>query len=318
MVLLRQSVTLQYQPDTGSLVSLPLGSAFTQLASGAPGILTGGTQLFAESFEDSAFASRGWYDMGGVMAVLDPVNPHSGANAARFTWQSGQALPELGWRGRIKFTPTDQVYIEYWVRYSPNYIGSGQNFHPHEWIFFTNEDGDFVAPADTHLSSYVETQYDTNGNRLVQLAGDALNIDQAQIGVDLTQVTELRGAHGCNGLLESTQSTLDCFDRGDQFVNGRAWKSGVVITDAIKTNWNKIGAFFKLNTLTGGKANLDGIQQMWLNDVLTLDFQGIVQRTGEFPNMLYQQLALVPFIGSGSPAVQSIYYDDLLIATQKP
>lgn len=38
MVLLRQSVTLQYQPDTGSLVSLPLGSAFTPVGSGFPTI----------------------------------------------------------------------------------------------------------------------------------------------------------------------------------------------------------------------------------------------------------------------------------------
>ena len=311
----RQNITLNYKPDG----ILPLGSSLLSVASGVPNIQSGGTLLFSEDFNDSAFASRGWYDLAAPF-VLDSVNPHSGASAARFTFQQGSTSAEISHVGRRLFTPTSQVYIEYWVRYSSNYIGSGQTFHPHEWLFLTNEDSAFVGPSSTRLSSYVETRY-LNGNINGALAHtDNVNIDQANIGVDLTQITELRGANGCNGLLENTQSTVSCFDSGGGvFVGGRLWDTpGPIILDADKTNWNKIGAFFKLNTLSGGKANIDGVMQMFVNDILVLNFPNMVMRTGEFPNMLYEQLFLGPFIGTGSPVTQSIYYDDLLIATEKP
>ena len=218
---------------------------------------------------------------------------------------------------RILFPETDRVHLTYYVRYSSNYIGSQTTFHPHEWMFITNQDGGFVAPADTKLSIAVETLYQTGGILARFGATDNANIDQTNIGVDLTGVTETRSANGCNGFLEASHTATSCWDRGDQFVADRQWDSGIVITDANKTNWTKISAYIKLNTISAGVANLDGMLQFWVNDVLVTEHQGVVLRTGQHPNMKFNQLILKPFMSpaGGSPVTQTIWYDDLIVTT---
>ena len=274
--------------------------------------------LLIETFEDSSFAARGWYDIGGTF-VLDSSNPHSGTNSVRFTWSAGNALPDNGWAGRIKFTATDQVYLEYWVRYSSNYAGSGQTFHPHEWHLMTDEDSDFVGPVGTRLTVYAETQY--QGGIVARIAaGDNANVDQANIGVDLTGVTENRAANGCNGFLETSHTSTSCFDSGGGvFTHDRVWDDpGVSISDAEKTNWHRMGLFVKLNSVVGGIGQQDGVIQQTVDGVTTMDHRGVVIRTGQFPDMKFDQLLVAPFIGNGAPATQSVWYDDLTIRTNPP
>jgi len=294
-------------------------TATVESASGTAAVTsTAAVSFVDEPFEDAAFASRGWYDMPAGF-VLDTVNPHSGNSCVRFTWQPGNNLPDTSWRGRIKFTPTDQVYIEYWVRYSSNWIGSGLAAHPHEWQIVTTEDTDFVGPNSTHLTMSVEQNYQS-GLVAKIAATDQLNVDQSNIGVDLTGITEIRAANGCNGFLETSHTTTSCFDSGGGvFAHDRAWDDTVAtIPDGAKTSWNKVGAFIKLNSVTGGTAQQNGIIRYWINDTLQFEHTGVVLRTGQFPSMLFDQLLLVPFMGSGSPATQSVWYDDLRVTPTAP
>lgn len=274
--------------------------------------------LITERFDDSNFASRGWYDLGGSF-VLDSSNPHSGSNSLRFTYQMGNSLPDTGWSGRIKFVAVTQLYIEFWARYSTNWVGSGQTAQPHEWQFLTNLDGDFQGPANSHLSMLIEHNYQSG---LVGRVGaqDHDNIDQSEIGNDITGTTELRGAHGCNGFLETTHTGSDCFDQGGgDFTNARRWDdSGVTISDANKDNWNKIGVFIKLNSISGGIGQEDGEIKYWLNGSSVMNHQGVVIRTGEHANMKFDQLLLLPFIGAGAPVTQSVWFDDLIIQDREP
>jgi hypothetical protein len=41
-------------------------------------------------------------------------------------------------------------------------------------------------------------------------------------------------------------------------------------------------------------------------------------RTGARPNMRFNQMLLSPYIGNGSPVQQTMWVDDILVATAKP
>ena len=88
-----------------------------------------------------------------------------------------------------------------------------------------------------------------------------------------------------------------------------------MLNDSQKQNWNKIGFYVKLNSISGGTAQQDGILQYWINDVQIMDFRNVVLRTGQWPNMKFNQALLKPYMGPGPPINQTIWYDDLTIAT---
>ena len=273
--------------------------------------------LFSEPVDDGNFSARGWYDGG---FTFDPTESNGGAGSIRATFNAGATSPTSGGM-RILFAETDRVHLTYYVKYSSNYIGSQATFHPHEWMFITDEDIAFVAPADTRLSVAVETLYQNVGSGIMARFGatDNANIDQANIGSDLTGVTEIRSANGCNGFLETSHNAASCFDRGDQFVHDRQWDhvGQISISDANKTAWNKISVQIQLNTISGGTADLNGILRYWVNDVLVIEHIGVVLRTGQYPNMKFNQLILKPFMNpaGGSPVTQTIWYDDIEIRT---
>ena len=87
------------------------------------------------------------------------------------------------------------------------------------------------------------------------------------------------------------------------------------ITDATKVTWNKVGAYFQLNSINNGVGVADGIIRYWLNDVLMMEHTGVLFRTGQHPTMRFNQVLLKPYIGDGSPVGQTIWYDDLTLAT---
>lgn len=314
MVLLRQSVTLNYTPAAGDITFLPMGSGLTAVASGVPSIV--GDTLLTETFEDTSFASRGWYD--GANFDLDFSDPFAGVAAADFTWQSGNASPDGG-SGRIPFVATDRCFVQTRIKFSANWEGSGSlTAHPHIFHLLTNQDSAFVGPNLTRLDILAEVSF-VPGQGIVArfAASDSVNIDQGEVGNDITAITEQRGAHGCNGFLETTHTgTPDCF--GMPAFNGRRWDDTTIsIIDSEKVNWHKIGWFVQLNTIVGGIGQQDGILRIWVDDVLKMDFTNVVLRTGEHSAMLFNQLLLAPFMNS-SPATQSLFLDDLVITRDAP
>jgi hypothetical protein len=275
----------------------------------------GGTLLFAETFENASVASRGWYD--NTTPVVTTAEFHGGSAALEMAWNAGATLPVHGGALRHKFAPSDRYYLRYWVKYSANWIGSGVNYHPHEFLVVTDEDGDYIGPSATHLTTYVEQVYQNGGVPRVAIT-DALNIDAAKINVDLSNVTEQRAAAGCNGNTDGYPT--GCYQSGGTWYNEKGWRTAQPMFTATpgpgyKNDWHKVEAYFQLNTIVAGKGQTDGIVQYWFDGQLVIDKRNVLLRTGAHPTMRFIQLLIAPYIGVGSPVAQTMWVDDLLVAT---
>lgn len=277
---------------------------------------TGRTILFQEQFEDANFTARGWYDNGGIQ--ITGSEAHSGSSAAEFHFTPGANVP-IGVAMRHLFSDTQSIYLSYWVKYSTSWVGSGDLFHPHEFLFLTNEDSAFEGPAQTFLTVYVEHNYQSGG--IPRLAAqDAKNIDLASIGQDLTSVTENRAANGCNGNTDGYST--GCYPAGGGYSNEKVWQAAQPYFlptpgPGYKNDWHFVEAFIQLNSIQGGIGQTDGVVQYWFDGQLVIDHQDVLLRTGAHPTMAFNQLLVAPYIGSGSPVDQTMWIDELTVATGK-
>jgi hypothetical protein len=276
---------------------------------------TGGTVLLTESFENNSVAARGWYD--NTNPAITTVEHYAGAGALQMAWNVGGTKPVQGGSLRHKITPTDRVYVRYYVKYSANYVGSGVAYHPHEFHVVTDEDGDYIGPSLTHLTTYIEQNYQNGGIPRLAIT-DAANIDSTRINVDLTNVTEQRAAAGCNGNTDGY--TTGCYQSGEWY-NEKGWKAvqPMFTTTAgspgYKNAWHKVEAYFQLNTIAAGKGQTDGVAQYWFDGQLVIDKHNVLFRTGAHPTMQFNQFIIAPWIGVGSPVAQTMWVDDLTVAT---
>lgn len=269
--------------------------------------------FFTEEYEDTNFAARGWYD--GATGALS-TDAHSGAYSLECTYNSGGnncVAPK-----RHKFTESDSVYVSYWVKYSSNFIGSGVSYHPHEFLFLTNLNGDYDGLAFNYLTLYLESHWSGASSGAFGVAiQDGQNVDQTNIGVDLIEVTEIRSVAGCNG--SPVGYVGDCYDIGDgDYTNGLFLPTTQTFTIANKNNWNHIEAFYQLNTITGGIGQSNGILRVWFNESLVFERTNAVLRTGQHPTMKLNQLVFAPWIGDGSPVTQTFWVDDLIVSDVRP
>lgn len=273
--------------------------------------------LFTENFEDTNFANRGWYD--GTELRLSTVEHLPGsASSAQFFYSQGANVPPSGGAIRRKFTATNEVYISYYVKYSSNWVGSGVDFHPHEFMFLTNLEDDYSGLSNSRLTAYVEQ----NAGVPVVALQDSQNIDTSNINVDLIGSTEFRAVAGCNGANNSGYTKLDCYPYNNGYYNEIIWKAnGVYFQDSpgsyYKNDWHKIEAYFKLNTVANNVGLADGVIRYWYDDELLIDHNNVYFRTGQYPNMLFDKLAIAPYIGVGSPVNQTMWVDNLTVATFK-
>jgi hypothetical protein len=288
-----------------------------------------GTVLFTEPFEDGAFASRGWYDE--ATPVLSTVEHIPGGTSSwECTFQTGATGCTGGTPGRHLFADTTSVYLSYWVKYSANYVGSGLPYHPHEFHFITNEDGMWIGPAITHLTTYIEQ---SGGVPRLALQ-DSLNVDlncillnnDSFIGCNgdyaTYPFTEMRSACSCNGLLGDLDGR-DCFDYGGGlYYSARTWDATVqVFGDAApydRNAWHFIEAYFRLNDITGGVGVPNGVLRYWFDGQEVIAHDAVLLRTGAHPTMMFDQFLTAPYIGDGSPVTQTMWIDDLTVATGRP
>ncbi len=275
----------------------------------------GGTVLLTEDFEDASVGTRGWYD--NVNPAISTVEHHAGSGALQMAFAVGGTKPVKGGAIRHKFTPTDRVYLRYYVKYSANWVGSGVNYHPHEFHFVTDLDGDWVGPSATHLTTYVEHVYQNGGIPRVTFQ-DALNIDTTRINVDLSNVTEQRSAAGCNG--NSDGYTSNCYLSAGIWYNEKGWRAAQPAFTptpgpGYKNDWHRIEAYFQLNSIQNGKGQNDGVVQYWFDGQLLIDHHDVLLRTAANPAMKFNQFLIAPWIGVGSPVAQSMWVDDVVVAT---
>ena len=238
--------------------------------------------LFNESFDDPDFASRGWYDVTSVSLSTAEHIPGS-LSSAEYHFPLGATSP--GGAMRMLFTPSDSVYLSYYVKYSASYTGSDRPYHPHEFHFITDVDSMWIGPAYTHLTLYIEQN---EGEPLLAIQ-DGQNIDEANIGVDLTSVTEARAVAGCNGDSDG-HGDGGCYAVGAVHRNGKGWRGGLVVFGDDpgphdKNAWHFVEAYFGLNSVPGGMGVADGSVRYWFDGVPLIDHDDVMLRTGLWPTM---------------------------------
>jgi hypothetical protein len=210
------------------------------------------------------------------------------------------------------------VYVSFYIKHSANWVGSGRAYHPHMFLLMTNEDAAYIGPAYTHLTAYIEE----NGGFAQMGIQDGRNIDESRVGQDLTTVTEQRAVAGCNG--NSDGYPGDCYPMGSVHWNGKMWRSGQVSFDntpsspRYKGNWHLVEAYIKLNSIAGGKGVRDGVLRYWYDGALIIDRADVLLRTAVHTTMMFNQFQFAPWIGDGSPADQSFWIDNLMVATNRP
>ena len=280
--------------------------------------------LLFEDFESGDFAAKGWYD--GFPDQRTSVEYKNGTHS--YAGHFAQGATSSG-AGRHLFTPTDKVYISYWVKYSTNYIGSGVGYHPHEWNMLTNEDWEYQGPADTYLTTYVEQ----NAGRPILALQDSKNVDpncvllnnNSFVGCNgdfnMYVFDENRSACSCNGLL-GYLDRRDCFSSpgsSQGYYSSRAWAADSIYFrntagPYYKNDWHFIEAYFELNTIDNGIGIPNGKIRYWYDGQTLIYSDSILFRTGAHPDMMFNQLFYGGYIGVGSPVDQTWWVDDLTIA----
>jgi hypothetical protein len=287
--------------------------AYISRPSGAPAPT--GTSLVQESFEDANLAARGWYDNTAVQLSTTEHVANS-TRSLQYTFAQGATTPTAGSALRKTFAPTDSVYLGYWVKYSSNWVGSQQLYHPHEFHFLTTLDDIWSGLSFNHLTTYIEQN---GGTPLIGIQ-DGSNVDQTKIGVNLTTVTENRGVAGCNG--SSDGYADNCYLAGGAYVNEKKWRAArQYFTDTpgafYKNDWHFVETFVKMNSIVGGKGVNNGVVQYWFDGQLIIDRHDVLLRTGANAAMQFNQLVIAPYIGDGSPVAQSLWIDNLTVATAR-
>ena len=206
--------------SSGVVTGVAAGSAtITATSSGKTGTSSitvtaasgGGTLLFQENFEDANLASRGWYDNTG--AVLSTTEHIAGSNSsAQYRFLAGATAPTSGNAQRHKFTPSNSFYVSYYVKYSANWVGSNQLYHPHEFYAMSTLDGDWDGPSNAFMTVYIEQNYQNGGKpRLAMQDNKSINTTYGALPHNLVGVTENRSTGGCNGMAESNMFS-ECFN----------------------------------------------------------------------------------------------------------
>lgn len=279
-----------------------------------------GTLLFEEDFENANLTSRGWYD--NTSAALSTAE-HIGASvsSAQYRFLAGAMTPTSGNAQRHKFAPTSSLYVSYYVKYSANWVGSNQLYHPHEINVMSTLDGDYDGPSNGNMVLYLEQSYQNGGKpRLGMQDNKAINNSYGALPHNLVGVTENRSTGGCNGMAESNMAS-ECWDAGGYWYNLKQILGPVVFQPnpgpGYKANWNFVEAYFQLNTVMAGIGQPDGVMQYWFNGTLIIDRHDILYRTGAHSTIQFNQFLIAPYIGDGSPVDQSIFIDNLRVATAR-
>jgi hypothetical protein len=277
--------------------------------------------LFTESFENTSYANRGWYD-NTTHGTLATSGCYLGS-CLQWTWTSGNAQPTNGGTMRKKFTPTDKLYVSFYVKFNTGWRGSQQSYHPHMITIPSNLDSDYSALANNYLNTYIEFKSDVGSPYTIrpQVAlQDALrtNASQGTPPNNLTTTTENRSVNSCNGYKTGQSSGQDrtCYASGNAWYSATNWRNS---SASVSTNaWHKVEVYFQMNTISNGVAQPNGIMQEWVDGVKVIDSTNIIYRTNQDATKKWAQFALSPWIGDGSPTTQTMWIDELVVASGLP
>jgi hypothetical protein len=273
--------------------------------------------LFEEPFEDTDWEARGWYD-GPAMEITAAEHIEGSEHSCVWHWTGAGEISPAGRGARVHLEPVSSVTLSYYVKHSADWTWTGVGWHPHEFHFITDVDPEYIGPAYTHLTFYVEA---VDGEPRVAIQ-DGMNLDEGRIGEDLVGVTEQRAVAGGNGDSDG-YGAGDCYPVEDRHANGKSWGPGEVYFGddrgpRYKGDWHHVRVRLVLNTVRDGVGQRDGVLQYWYDDEPLMDYRDVVFRTGQHPDMRINQFLMAPYYGPGVPHEQTIWIDDLRITTDEP
>src|SRR5258705_866561 len=159
---------------------------------------TASVELLRDDFEDAGFGARGWYDFASTPTLTDTTHIAGSTHALEVRFAAGAT--NASWvLARRLFAPSPTVYVSYWVRYSANWVGSQQLYHPHEFEILSDLDADYTALANSWMEAYIEQNYQNGGiPRLSIQDSRAINTSYGAPPINLIGITENRSIGGCN------------------------------------------------------------------------------------------------------------------------
>jgi hypothetical protein len=256
------------------------------------------------------------------MAITSTEHAPGSTSALEVHFTPGASGPTWGGAARHQFSSTATLYVSYWVKYSTSWVGSGQLDHPHEFYLLSNLDGQYAGLANDWLTTYIETNFVAGaGAPRVSLQDNlAINTTHGAVPINLTGVTEDRSVSGCNGVME-TNLFSECYGgsyNDKQFNRGGTVAFQGAAGTGYKGNWNHVETYMQMNSIVSGVGRADGVVQYWFNGALIIDRHDVLFRTGARSTLTFAQFIIAPYIGNGSPVDQTMWVDNLTVATSKP
>lgn len=286
--------------------------------------------LFSENFDDSNFGDRDWYD-GGTFGTTSS-NCQAGSCAIFSFAQGGTSPTQMAGAARKLFAATDSLYVSYYIKFATGWRGSQQSYHPHMIMILSNLDDVWAGPADSYLNTYLEFLSDVGSPYTIRpmLAlqdSQRVNISNGVPPNDLSSITENRSVNGCNSPASSGE-TMDCFCYYDDTPTSNNcmgaedmwYSSGAWYTNAsISTNtWHHVENYFKMNTVSAGKGQGDGIMQEWIDGAEVINRSDVTYRTNQDATKKWAQFVIAPYIGDGAPIEETYYMDSLIVGDTNP
>jgi hypothetical protein len=214
--------------------------------------------------------------------------------------------------------PAEGLTVSYDIRFSENwnFAAADTLFPPNLLYLLTNADGQWGNPVTSHLTLFV----DHLDGRVNLGMRDILNIDTQRLGQDLTRETETRAVAGGNGSSDKYPGAAYEKD-GSVFNLKHIVSPSVYFSDTpgnnYKGDWHHVSAHVQLNSIVDGKAVANGVVRLSCDGELVLNYTDVVFRTGQFPEMKFNQLLLLPYIVSGAAADQSVWLDNLQVSREE-
>jgi hypothetical protein len=271
-----------------------------------------GEVLVVETFDDEAFAARGWYDSPAGAIDVAIAAPGS-TSSLRCEIAAGTSVCTAGAPARRAFAATSSLYTSHWVRYGPDSV------HTTTFFLLTDLDPPFIGPGISRLTVDVEGR--ALAVRVAML--DNANIDQScyrrsdgtTVGCgggafEAYPFTEMRSVCACNGLAGTVEG-WSCTGSGGDLSSTRWWESSPAY-DAER--WHFVETYFRMSTIEGGIGQADGIIRAWVDGRLVVSIDRVLFRTGAHPSMAFAQILLNPYVLSPIGVAQTLWVDDHTIA----
>src|SRR5258708_40185660 len=148
---------------------------------------------------------------------------------------------------------------------------------------------------------------------------DSMAVNVPLVGTDLLRSATPHAVMGGNGSQNASATYYLCPPPDPPnvgaYCNSTFWDAAS--PTYVNNQWHHVEFYVVMNSTSGGIANADGVLKHWIDGNLVVDYNNVYLRTGDNPSRKFNQFALLPFIGDGSPIAQDLWIDNLIVADQR-